>query len=180
MCQFENCNKKKHAKGYCSAHYSRLLRNGDAKVTNKVSKYNKNCDVVYDNGYSCNKKAYSKEYCQKHYRAFRKYGNPLTNMAHPENPSNYIDVFMPGHPNARKDGYIFEHRLVMANHLGRPLINGENVHHKNGNRKDNSLENLELWSSIQPSGQRVEDKLTWAREIINLYGTADEIAALSN
>jgi hypothetical protein len=54
--------------------------------------------------------------------------------------------------------------------IGRPLFTHENVHHRNGNRSDNRLENLELWSSSQPPGQRVEDKVTWAREIIELYG----------
>lgn len=48
---------------------------------------------------------------------------------------------------ARTDGYVMEHRLVVANALGRPLVRTECVHHINHDPLDNRLENLELFAS---------------------------------
>lgn len=66
-------------------------------------------------------------------------------------------------------------QYVMERHLGRPLWPDETVHHKYGDRGDNRIENLELWSSWQPAGQRVEDKLVWAREILARYAQLEEM-----
>lgn len=59
---------------------------------------------------------------------------------------------------------IAEHRYVMQQHLGRPLVKGENVHHINGVRDDNRLSNLELWHTAQPYGQRVEQLMDYIAE----------------
>lgn len=86
----------------------------------------------------------------------------------------YIILRLPEHPNASaKSGIVSEHVKVMSEVLGRPLRKGENVHHINGVKDDNRPENLELWSTSQPKGQRVADKVAWAREVLALY--ADEL-----
>lgn len=63
----------------------------------------------------------------------------------------------------------------MSEVLGRPLVKGETVHHRNGIRWDNRRENLELWTLNKGPrmGQRVKDQVEWARTFIDQY-TSDE------
>ncbi|WP_081474362.1 HNH endonuclease [Gordonia alkanivorans] len=84
--------------------------------------------------------------------------------------NGYAFVKAPGHPRAHpRSGRVREHILVMESVLGRHLLPGEEVHHKNADRADNRPENLELWNRSQPAGARVEDQVEWATQILARY-----------
>lgn len=84
--------------------------------------------------------------------------------------SGYVFVKRPGHPRAHpRTGRVREHILIMEELLGRHLLPGEEVHHKNGLRADNSKENLELWVRSQPAGARVSDLVQWATTLLRTY-----------
>ena len=93
----------------------------------------------------------------EHLRALRRaQRNPAARF---RNAAGYIlmpmyadDPLFMGHPVE------LEHRVIMARRLGRPLTRGENVHHINGVKNDNRPENLELWTSPQPTGVRASDQ----------------------
>lgn len=150
----------------CQSHYTKEFAAG-------VRKYGKPdpCSVA-----GCELPSRSRSLCARHYARFLATGTtelaPQVRVPRAElkrNPYGYLDLYLPNHPNATKSGKIGEHRYVMSEHLGRPLLPTENVHHKNGIRDDNRIENLELWSRAQPSGQRVSDKVAWAVEFLRTY-----------
>ena len=68
-----------------------------------------------------------------------------------------------------KREFQLEHRVIMSERMGRALLPEETVHHRNGIRHDNRIENLELWSGRHPKGARVEDQLVWAVETLRIY-----------
>jgi len=69
------------------------------------------------------------------------------------NHSGYILVYKPGYPGTEKTkGYILEHRWVMEQYLGRRLDSWEHLHHKNGVKTDNRLENLEVVTNATHRG----------------------------
>lgn len=74
-------------------------------------------------------------------------GNPSWKGGVRKMPTGYIYIYSPNHPYKTKDGYVLEHRLVMENHLGRYLLPEEQVHHDNGIKSDNRIENLTCFES---------------------------------
>lgn len=123
----------------------------------------------------CDLPLWAKGYCGPHYQQVQRYGETrplkrinrgLTRRLTGEyiTQNGYRKVYV------EERGWLLEHRYVMEQKIGRYLLPDENVHHIDGDRLNNHPDNLELWSKRQPSGQRVEDLVRWAREIIALYG----------
>jgi deoxyuridine 5'-triphosphate nucleotidohydrolase len=85
--------------------------------------------------------------------------NPLFKTGERITRYGYKMIYKPDHPNAQKDGYIFEHRYVMSQHLGRSLTNEEHVHHKDENKLNNEIDNLEIVSLSEHTRLHNEEKL---------------------
>lgn len=111
-------------------------------------------------------------YCGTHYARVRKTGEagPAGPLRNPDGSGTLCK--RTGYryaPHRSGEPARLEHRVVMEQYLGRPLLRSERVHHKNGIRDDNRIENLELWVTDHPTGQRVEDVVAWAEEILRRY-----------
>lgn len=193
VCEYEGCERGRYAKGLCASHW-RMQRKGQP-LRPLVSHRPRAARVAVCTFEACGKKSFRQNLCSGHYR-LRRNGEPLRPLRPWREPipvgqgtkfeagyvllSGYAD-----HPNARPNAQILEHVVVMSSILGRPLIEGENVHHVNGVRDDNRPENLELWKRVQPKGTRVSDAVAYYLEQLRLYRpdamatlTAEQVALL--
>lgn len=181
VCRECGCTLHPKCHGWCDTHYNYHKRRDELPIPLRRCSV-KGCELPHS----------GKGYCIQHYRRFVNGSDVTTLIKHNTrefrtgsiNPDGYLVVQRQGHPNAASQGAIFEHRFLVSEYLGRPLLPRENVHHRNGIRTENTVgpcvlqnqcicegqrHNLELWTKSQPSGQRVADKVRWAQEILALY-----------
>lgn len=185
-CLVDGCDRPISARKMCIAHYARWRKSGDPGSPEiKIVKYQGPCEVT-----GCDSRAIARRYCSMHYQRWHKYGDPVAEWVEtrPRSESHTDYAGREWNVNRVSGGYVgcdtrvdgvkiksLFHRVIMQDVLGRDLLPGENVHHKNGDRSDNRPQNLELWSSSQPSGQRISDKIDWALEIIQTYGSDSDV-----
>lgn len=180
VCQKDFENNRLNNKKFCTkkCYYIFYQAQGDKeKILRRMAPiYCVICDKQFVPQHLNNIKYCSKTCSRKHWAApiRKRESKDIKDCTEPptkiRNSKGYIQYYMPHHPNAAMTGYVYEHVFMMAKKLGRPLEKKETVHHKNGIRDDNRIENLELWNNSHGAGQRVEDRIKYYIEFLSQYG----------
>lgn len=166
ICAVGGCSREVRAKEHCQLHYDRLLYTGEVGDVLPMQKKPRGVKCSVDD---CHKKSRGDGLCITHYARRQRHGEVGTAELQ-RRAMGTGSITEAGYKKIVANGKsVFEHRHIMEQMLGRPLRKGENVHHKNGQRLCNEPENLELWLTLQPSGQRVEDLVAYAIKLITQY-----------
>lgn len=177
-CRAEGCDRLAVTRGWCHVHYLRWVRTGDDRPDEPLRR--PGAPVCAVDG--CSNLNHARGLCSTHVRRLHAQGDvnaglPVraTGVEGYVHRSGYRVVPVPAEMRHLTGGVtnVLEQQLVMSVVLDRPLLPDEVVHHRNGDRLDNRPANLELWSTAQPKGQRVEDKVAFAREILSRYGSQE-------
>ena len=166
QCSIDDCERSATVRGWCQMHYNRNRKYGNPGTAEVEPREKRGAACSVD---GCVKAVHSRGMCEMHAyrrRVHGEAGEAATRTA-PAGAGSLTTTGYRVHSSGKRR--VFEHRIVMEKSIGRPLLPAESVHHVNGIRNDNRLENLELWSSSHPGGQRVVDKVAWAKEILALY-----------
>lgn len=149
-CKVDGCRRVAQSRGWCGTHYERwrlgraVNAPGDLRLRNPAAR----CTVD-----GCEGRPSARGWCQKHYARWRAHGDPTVTERdygsyRVTSPDGYIRIWCPGHPAAHADGYALEHRKVVID-AGIEIPDGWHVHHRNHDKTDNRLENLEVLSPAE-------------------------------